>query len=145
MHELGIVGKALERKPRTTDSDYVYPQYSNLVEGLKVMRPDKTWMATQPEYSARHRDRKRVAGSRPAFHLRDWYHIAKSIFDRFVSQPLANAANWDLHFTLNPYKRDKLLGRGHSRHKFEDFLPAALSFALKNHDSLMKPENGIAI
>jgi hypothetical protein len=43
---------------------------------------------------------------------------------------------------------DQLAGslrRGHSRHQFEDFLPAALAFALKNHNSLMEPEDSIAI
>jgi hypothetical protein len=40
LHELGIVGKAPERKPRTADSDHAYPRYPNLVAGLKVMRPD---------------------------------------------------------------------------------------------------------
>ena len=45
MHELGIVGKAPERKPRTTDSGHAYPRYPNLVEGLKVARPDEVWVA----------------------------------------------------------------------------------------------------
>jgi putative transposase len=45
MHELGIVGKAPERKSRTTDSGHAYPRYPNLVEGLKVTRPDEVWVA----------------------------------------------------------------------------------------------------
>jgi len=45
MHELGIVGKAPERKPRTTDSGHAYPRYPNLVEGLEVSRPDEVWVA----------------------------------------------------------------------------------------------------
>ena len=45
MHELGIVGKAPEKKPRTTDSGHPYPRYPNLVEGLDVMRPDEVWVA----------------------------------------------------------------------------------------------------
>ena len=45
MHELGIVGKAPEKKPRTTDSGHAYPRYPNLVEGLDVMRPDEVWVA----------------------------------------------------------------------------------------------------
>ena len=45
MHELGIVGKAPERKPRTTDSGHAYPRYPNLVEDLKVTRPDQVWVA----------------------------------------------------------------------------------------------------
>jgi transposase InsO family protein len=45
MHELGIVGKAPEKKPRTTDSGHAYPRYPNLVEGLGVTRPDEVWVA----------------------------------------------------------------------------------------------------
>lgn len=45
MHELGIVGKAPERKPRTTDSGHAYPRRPNLVEGLEVTRPDEVWVA----------------------------------------------------------------------------------------------------
>ncbi len=45
MHELGIVGKAPEKKPRTTDSGHAYPRYPNLVEGLDVMHPDEVWVA----------------------------------------------------------------------------------------------------
>lgn len=45
MHELGIVGKAPERKPRTTDSGHAYPRYPNLVEDLEVTRPDEVWVA----------------------------------------------------------------------------------------------------
>ena len=45
MHELGIVGKAPQRKPRTTDSDHPFPRYPNLVEGLEVNRPDQVWVA----------------------------------------------------------------------------------------------------
>ena len=45
MHELGIMGKAPERKPRTTDSGHAYPRYPNLVEDLKVTRPDQVWVA----------------------------------------------------------------------------------------------------
>ena len=45
MHELGIVGKAPERKPRTTDSGHAYPRYPNLVEDMEVTRPDEVWVA----------------------------------------------------------------------------------------------------
>ena len=45
MHELGIVGKAAEKKPRTTDSGHAYPRYSNLVEDREVTRPDEVWVA----------------------------------------------------------------------------------------------------
>ena len=44
MHEMGIVGKAPERKPRTTDSGHAYPRYPNLVEDLEVTRPDQVWV-----------------------------------------------------------------------------------------------------
>jgi putative transposase len=45
MHELGIVGKAPEKKPRTTDSGHAFPRHPNLVEGLEVTRPDEVWVA----------------------------------------------------------------------------------------------------
>jgi transposase InsO family protein len=45
MHELGIMGKAPERKPRTTAGGHTYPRYPNLVENLKVTRPDEVWVA----------------------------------------------------------------------------------------------------
>ncbi len=45
MHELGIMGKAREKKPRATDSGHAYPRYPNLVEGLEVTRPNEVWVA----------------------------------------------------------------------------------------------------
>jgi putative transposase len=45
MHELGIVGKAAERKPRTTDSSHAYPRFPNLVEDLRATRPEQVWVA----------------------------------------------------------------------------------------------------
>jgi transposase InsO family protein len=45
MHELEIVGKAPERKPRTTDSGHAYPRFPNLVEGLEATRPEQVWVA----------------------------------------------------------------------------------------------------
>ena len=45
MHELGIVGEAPQRRPRTTDSDHAFPRYPNLVEGLEVTHPDQVWVA----------------------------------------------------------------------------------------------------
>lgn len=45
MHELGIVGEAPRRKPRTTDSDHAYPRFPNLVEALEVTRPEQVWVA----------------------------------------------------------------------------------------------------
>ena len=45
MHELGIAGKAPERKPRTTDSGHTHPRFANLVEDLKVTHPEQVWVA----------------------------------------------------------------------------------------------------
>ncbi len=45
MHELGIVGKAPQGKPRTTDSGHTYPRFPNLVEDLKATRPEQVWVA----------------------------------------------------------------------------------------------------
>jgi hypothetical protein len=45
MHELGIAAAAPKRKPRTTDSEHPYPRFPNLVEGLKVTRPEQVWVA----------------------------------------------------------------------------------------------------
>jgi len=45
MHELGIMGKARELKPRTTNSGHAYPRYPNLLEALTVTRPDQVWVA----------------------------------------------------------------------------------------------------
>ena len=45
MHESGIVGRAPERKPRTTDSGHAYPRFPNLVEDLKAERPEQVWVA----------------------------------------------------------------------------------------------------
>jgi putative transposase len=45
MHELDIVGKAPVRRPRTTDSDHEFPRFANLVEDLKVTRPEQVWVA----------------------------------------------------------------------------------------------------
>jgi transposase InsO family protein len=45
MHELDIVGKAPVRRPRTTDSDHEFPRFPNLVEDLKVTRPEQVWVA----------------------------------------------------------------------------------------------------
>jgi len=45
MHELGIAGEAPKRQPRTTDSNHAYPRFPNLVEDLKVTRPEQVWVA----------------------------------------------------------------------------------------------------
>jgi len=45
MHELAIAGEAPGREPQTTDSGHAYPRFPNLVEGLKVTRPEQVWVA----------------------------------------------------------------------------------------------------
>ena len=45
MRELGIEGHAPERRPRTTNGNHPFPRYLNLVEGLKVERPEQVWVA----------------------------------------------------------------------------------------------------
>lgn len=45
MQELGIVGKAPQRKPRTTDSGHSYRRFPNLVENLEVIGPEQVWVA----------------------------------------------------------------------------------------------------
>jgi len=45
MEDLGIMGEAPRRQPRTTDSDHPFPRYENLVEGLEVTHPDQVWVA----------------------------------------------------------------------------------------------------
>jgi putative transposase len=45
MQEMGICGEAPARRVRTTDSDHPFPRYPNLVEDLKVVRPDQVWVA----------------------------------------------------------------------------------------------------
>lgn len=45
MRELGIVGKAPGKRPRTTDSGHAYPRFPNPVEGLKATRPEQVCVA----------------------------------------------------------------------------------------------------
>jgi transposase InsO family protein len=45
MAEMGLKGKAPVRQRRTTDSRHDFPRYPNLVEDLKVVRPDQVWVA----------------------------------------------------------------------------------------------------
>jgi transposase InsO family protein len=45
MHELGLAAAAPRRRPRTTDSAHGFPRYRNLVEGLRVVRPEQVWVA----------------------------------------------------------------------------------------------------
>jgi putative transposase len=43
--EMGLKGKALVRRRRTTDSRQDFPRYPNLVDRLEVSRPDHVWVA----------------------------------------------------------------------------------------------------
>jgi transposase InsO family protein len=45
MAALGIAGKAVRRRVRTTDSAHGYPRYPNLVADLVADRPDQVWVA----------------------------------------------------------------------------------------------------
>lgn len=45
MGELGIKGKAPQRKRRTTDSRHAFPRFLNLVQELEVSRSDQVWVA----------------------------------------------------------------------------------------------------
>jgi transposase InsO family protein len=45
MAELGIQGKPPARRPHTTDSRHGFERYPNLVEGLKIVRPEQVWVA----------------------------------------------------------------------------------------------------
>jgi putative transposase len=45
MQELGILGEAPRRRPRTADSDHPFPRYEDLVAGPEVTHPDPGWVA----------------------------------------------------------------------------------------------------
>jgi transposase InsO family protein len=45
MDELGLTGEPPKRSTRTTNSQHSYPRFHNLVEGLKIKRPDHVWVA----------------------------------------------------------------------------------------------------
>jgi transposase InsO family protein len=45
MDELGLTGDPPKRTTRTTNSLHSYPRFRNLVEGLKIRRPDHVWVA----------------------------------------------------------------------------------------------------
>jgi putative transposase len=44
MARLGIQGQRPVRRKRTTDSNHAFPRFPNLVETLKVLRPDHVWV-----------------------------------------------------------------------------------------------------
>ena len=45
MCQMGILGKRVVRKRRTTDSTHSLPRFENRVAGLSVTRPDQVWVA----------------------------------------------------------------------------------------------------
>jgi putative transposase len=45
MRELGLAGRAPQRRCRTTNSDHPYPRYPNLVTDLTIIQPDAVWVA----------------------------------------------------------------------------------------------------
>jgi transposase InsO family protein len=45
MAALGIAGKAVRRRVRTTDSAHAFPRYPNLAADLVASRPDEVWAA----------------------------------------------------------------------------------------------------
>lgn len=44
MTKLGIQGQRPVRRKRTTDSNHAFPRFPNLVEALKVLRPNQVWV-----------------------------------------------------------------------------------------------------
>ena len=45
MHQMGIAGKRIVRKRRTTNSAHSLPRFTNLVQTLAVTKPDQVWVA----------------------------------------------------------------------------------------------------
>ncbi len=45
MREMNLTAKRPARKVRTTDSKHGFPRYPNLVEGLRIRRPNQVWAA----------------------------------------------------------------------------------------------------
>ncbi len=45
MDELGIHGALPRRTTRTTNSDHAFPRYPNLVQTLRITRPNQVWVA----------------------------------------------------------------------------------------------------
>jgi putative transposase len=45
MREMGLAGKVVRRRRRTTNSDHPFPRYHNLVQELVIDRPDQVWVA----------------------------------------------------------------------------------------------------
>lgn len=45
MREMGLLAKPHSRKPRTTNSDHVFPRFPNRVKGLAITQPDHVWVS----------------------------------------------------------------------------------------------------
>lgn len=45
MGDLGLQTKVKRKRKRTTDSHHPFPRYPNLLEGLRIGRPDQVWVA----------------------------------------------------------------------------------------------------
>ena len=45
MGQMGLCRSPKRRAPQTTDSEHDFPRYPNLVQGLKVERPDQVWVS----------------------------------------------------------------------------------------------------
>jgi putative transposase len=45
MGEMGLCGKPVQKRCRTTNSNHSLPRYPNQVMGLQVERPDQLWVA----------------------------------------------------------------------------------------------------
>lgn len=45
MREMGIAGKVVRRRRRTTNSNHSFPRYPNLVQEMVIDRPDQVWVA----------------------------------------------------------------------------------------------------
>jgi putative transposase len=54
MRELGIMGRAPTRRPRTTNSQHGFGRYPNLVQDLVIDRPEQVWVADITYIRLRH-------------------------------------------------------------------------------------------
>lgn len=45
MQEMGLAAKIKPKKRRTTNSEHPYPRYANLVQDMRIVRPDQVWVA----------------------------------------------------------------------------------------------------
>jgi transposase InsO family protein len=45
MREMGLLVKTKRKARKTTNSDHDFPRYSNLVQGLEIVRPEQVWVS----------------------------------------------------------------------------------------------------